>query len=114
MNATTTVIDLQQVGKTFDGPAGPIHALKDVDLTVQPGEFVGVRGPSGSGKSTLINMITGIDRPSRGDIVINGQPINSVEDAVRLYQEIPNIGAVQMEITRNGKAENLYYQFAQN
>ena len=51
-----------------------------------------------------------------GDIIksVNGQPVNSVEDAIRLYQEIPNIGAVQMEITRGGKPENLYYQFAQN
>ena len=51
-----------------------------------------------------------------GDVIkaVNGQPINSAEDAVRLYQQIPNIGAVQMEITRGGKPENLYYQFAQN
>ncbi len=51
-----------------------------------------------------------------GDIIkaVNGQPVNSAEDAIRLYQQIPNIGAVQMEITRGGKPENLYYQFAQN
>ncbi|MCR4333338.1 MAG: PDZ domain-containing protein [Sulfuricaulis sp.] len=51
-----------------------------------------------------------------GDVIkaVNGQPINSAEDAVRLYQQIPNISAVQMEITRGGKPENLYYQFAQN
>jgi general secretion pathway protein C len=51
-----------------------------------------------------------------GDVIkaVNGQPINSAEDAMRLYQQIPNIGAVQMEITRGGKPENLYYQFAQN
>jgi len=60
------IIDLQGVNKTFNGPAGPIEALKKVFLKVYPGEFVGVRGPSGSGKSTLINMITGIDRPTEG------------------------------------------------
>lgn len=51
-----------------------------------------------------------------GDIIktVNGQPVNSAEDAIRLYQQIPNINAVQMEITRGGKPENLYYQFAQN
>ena len=51
-----------------------------------------------------------------GDVIkaVNGQPINSADDAIRLYQQIPNIGSVQMEITRGGKAENLYYQFAQN
>ena len=71
-----TIIDLQGVNKTFNGPAGPIEALKDVSLKVYPGEFVGVRGPSGSGKSTLINMITGIDRPTRGDIHVTGAHLN--------------------------------------
>ena len=74
------IIDLQEVGKTFDGPAGPIHALKKVDLQVYPGEFVGVRGPSGSGKSTLINMITGIDRPTRGDICVTGERLNGLNE----------------------------------
>ena len=51
-----------------------------------------------------------------GDVikVVNGLPVNSAEDAVRLYQQMSNIGAVQMEITRDGKSEHLYYQFAQN
>ena len=74
------IIDLQEVGKTFDGPAGPIHALKKVDLQVYPGEFVGVRGPSVSGKSTLINMITGIDRPTRGDICVTGERLNGLNE----------------------------------
>ena len=51
-----------------------------------------------------------------GDVikVVNGQPVNSAEDAVRLYQQMSSIDAVQMEITRDGKSEHLYYQFAQN
>jgi len=51
-----------------------------------------------------------------GDVikVVNGQPINSAEDAMRLYQQMSNIDAVQLEITRDGKSEHLYYQFAQN
>ena len=51
-----------------------------------------------------------------GDVikVVNGQPVNSVEDAIRLYQQMSDVGAVQMEITRDGKSEHLYYQFAQN
>jgi general secretion pathway protein C len=51
-----------------------------------------------------------------GDVikVVNGQPVNSAEDAMRLYQQMSNIDAVQLEITRDGKSENLYYQFAQN
>ena len=51
-----------------------------------------------------------------GDVikVVNGQPVNSAEDAMRLYQQMSNIDAVQLEITRDGKSEHLYYQFAQN
>ena len=51
-----------------------------------------------------------------GDVIktINGQPLNSMEDAIRLYQQMPTIGNVQMEIMRGGKPEQLYYQFAQN
>jgi putative ABC transport system ATP-binding protein len=74
------IIDLQEVGKTFKGPAGPIHALRDVNLQVFPSEFVGVCGPSGSGKSTLINMITGIDRPSRGNVHVTGAHLNNLNE----------------------------------
>ncbi|MEW6330106.1 MAG: type II secretion system protein N [Pseudomonadota bacterium] len=51
-----------------------------------------------------------------GDVIksVNGQPINSAEDAIRLYQQMPSISSVQMEITRGGRSESLYYQFAQN
>ncbi|KAA3646505.1 MAG: ABC transporter ATP-binding protein [Chloroflexi bacterium] len=69
------VVELKDVSKVYEGPAGDIHALREVNLTVGEGEFIGVRGPSGSGKSTLLNMITGIDRPSDGQITIAGQDI---------------------------------------
>ena len=74
------LIHLNGVTKTFVGPAGPIHALKSVSLEVRPGEFVGIRGPSGSGKSTLINMMTGIDRPSSGEITMAGQSLNALNE----------------------------------
>ncbi len=74
------IIDLSAVTKIFDGPAGPIFALREVSLQVDRGEFVGVRGPSGSGKSTLINMMTGIDRPTNGDVVMAGQSLNELNE----------------------------------
>jgi putative ABC transport system ATP-binding protein len=92
--AETTIIDLHGVGKTFEGPAGPIHALRDVDLRVYPGEFVGVRGPSGSGKSTLINMITGIDRPSRGDIHVTGAHLNDLNENQLARWRGKNVGVI--------------------
>jgi putative ABC transport system ATP-binding protein len=74
------IINLTDVTKTFIGPAGPIQALNRVSLKVNKGEFVGIRGPSGSGKSTLINMMTGIDRPSSGDILMAGQSLNALNE----------------------------------
>lgn len=75
-----SIINLTGVTKTFVGPAGPIHALRSVSLQVNPGEFVGIRGPSGSGKSTLINMMTGIDRPTSGEILMAGQSLNALNE----------------------------------
>ena len=66
------MISLQQVSKTYETPAGKFSALKQIDLEIQPGEFVGVVGKSGSGKSTLLNMVAGIDRPSSGSVAVAG------------------------------------------
>jgi len=88
------IIDLRGVNKTFNGPAGPIEALKDVSLKVYPGEFVGVRGPSGSGKSTLINMITGIDRPTRGDVHVTGAHLNDLDENQLARWRGKNVGVI--------------------
>ena len=92
--ATDIVVDLQEVNKTFNGPAGPIQALKSVSLKVYPGEFVGVRGPSGSGKSTLINMITGIDRPTRGDVHVTGAHLNDLNENQLAHWRGRNVGVI--------------------
>ena len=92
--AENIVIDLQEVNKTFNGPAGPIQALKNVSLKVYPGEFVGVRGPSGSGKSTLINMITGIDRPTRGDVHVTGARLNDLNENQLARWRGKNVGVI--------------------
>jgi putative ABC transport system ATP-binding protein len=66
--------------KTFETAAGPFQALRGVSLTVFPGEFVAITGRSGSGKSTLINMLTGIDRPTSGELVVCGVPLQSLSE----------------------------------
>ncbi len=75
------LIDLRQVVKQYQTAAGPFTALKGVDLQVAPGEFVAVIGKSGSGKSTLLNMITGIDRPTEGEVWVNGTPVHELTEA---------------------------------
>ncbi len=79
-SATNKLIDLHQVVKTYKTPAGSFTALKGVDLQVDKGEFVAVIGKSGSGKSTLINTITGIDRPTHGEVIIGGVPIHTLDE----------------------------------
>jgi len=73
-------IRLQHVVKTYQSAAGTFTALKGVDLQVQPGEFVSIVGKSGSGKSTLINMITGIDRPTAGEVMVGDTPVHMLTE----------------------------------
>ncbi len=75
-----SLIRLTQVVKTYDSGEVPFTALRGVDLTVEPGEFVGLIGKSGSGKTTLINMITGIDRPTSGEVLISGTPVHALSE----------------------------------
>jgi len=88
------MIALTQLYKSYHTSAGPIPALRDVNLQVQPGEFVAVVGKSGAGKSTLVNMITGIDRPDRGQIHINGAAIHEMDEDQRAGWRGRNMGVV--------------------
>jgi putative ABC transport system ATP-binding protein len=75
-----TLIDLRDVVKSYETGAGDVTVLKGITLRVQPGEFVSVVGPSGSGKSTLLNMITGIDRPSGGQVFVGGEAVHELSE----------------------------------
>jgi putative ABC transport system ATP-binding protein len=74
----THLIDLNNVTKSYQTDAGLFMALKDIDLHVEAGEFVAIAGKSGSGKTTLINMITGLDRPSSGEILVGGAAVEKL------------------------------------
>jgi putative ABC transport system ATP-binding protein len=74
------LIDLRDVVKTYQTGAGGTTVLKSVSLQVQAGEFVSVVGPSGSGKSTLLNMVTGIDRPTGGEVFVGGQAVHTLSE----------------------------------
>ena len=71
---------LTDVVKIYDTGEVPFTALRGINLDVDAGEFVGLIGKSGSGKTTLINMITGIDRPSSGQVVIDGTPVHKLNE----------------------------------
>lgn len=75
------LIDLREVVKDYVTDAGPFRALKSVSLQVDAGEFIAVVGRSGSGKSTLMNMITGIDRPTAGSLVVGGTDLSRLGES---------------------------------
>jgi putative ABC transport system ATP-binding protein len=74
------LIELHRVSKYYDTAAGQFVALKGIDLRIDSGEFVSIVGKSGSGKTTLINMLTGIDRPSQGEIYVAGNAIHTLSE----------------------------------
>jgi putative ABC transport system ATP-binding protein len=80
LHAPEPIIALREIVKTYRSEAGTFTALRGVSLDVPPGTFLGVIGKSGSGKSTLINMITGIDRPSSGEVLVNGTAVHTLSE----------------------------------
>jgi len=93
------LIDLRQVVKTYESAAGQFTALNGIDLQIKSGEFVTVVGKSGSGKSTLINVITGIDRPTSGEVNVGGAAIHTLKEG-------------QIAVWR-GRAVGIVFQFFQ-
>ncbi len=88
------LIDLRGVTKAYETAAGSFTALKDVDLQIEEGKFVAVVGKSGSGKSTLLNMLTGIDRPTSGQVAINGTAVTTLDEDEIAEWRGRNIGVV--------------------
>ena len=70
------MINLKKVNRKFQLASGDIEAVKNVNLTIKKGEFVIISGPSGAGKTTLLNMVSGIDLPSSGQVLLNKKPIS--------------------------------------
>ena len=76
-----SVIELKNVTKTYRLGGEVLNALDDLTLDIQTGEFVAITGPSGSGKSTLANIIGGLDRPTTGTVVVDGNDLSHLRDA---------------------------------
>jgi putative ABC transport system ATP-binding protein len=79
-NGQAALIEFRQVHKVYESSAGKFTALKDIDLHIDRGEFVAIQGKSGSGKTTLINVLTGIDRPTNGEVLVNEVQVHRLDE----------------------------------
>ena len=93
-NGKQPIIQVKNVVKDFQVGGGQVSILKDVSFEVQAGEFVTVVGPSGNGKSTLLNMITGIDRPSAGEITVTGRAVHRMSENELAAWRGENVGII--------------------
>ena len=79
-NGNDYVIQIKDVTKKFQVGNGEVTILNSISFDVKEGEFVSIVGPSGNGKSTLLNMITGIDRPSDGEVIVTGREVHKMSE----------------------------------
>lgn len=89
------MIRVSKVSKQYPHPSGtPFTALKEIDLEIEQGDFVAIVGKSGSGKSTFLNLITGIDRPTKGNIEVGQQSIHQLPEGQLAKWRGENVGIV--------------------
>ncbi|HJQ38606.1 MAG TPA: ABC transporter ATP-binding protein [Thermoanaerobaculia bacterium] len=74
------LIEMRELSRMYQLGSEEIHALRKVDLVIEQGEYVAIMGPSGSGKSTLMNIIGCLDRPSGGEYILDGTPVEAMDD----------------------------------
>ncbi|MEU8763602.1 ABC transporter ATP-binding protein [Streptomyces sp. NPDC048659] len=79
--AEGTIVHAEGLTKTHRGDSAPVQAVRGVDLTVRPGEFVAVTGPSGAGKSTLLHLVGGLERPDGGRLWLGGERVDGYSEA---------------------------------
>lgn len=89
-----TIIQAKDIVKKYEVGNNEVTILKSISFDVHQGEFVSIVGPSGNGKSTLLNMITGIDRPSGGDITVTGRNVNKMSENQLAGWRGENIGII--------------------
>ena len=88
------IVQVKEVIKSFKVGDGEVTILKGISFDVKQGEFVSIVGPSGNGKSTLLNMITGIDRPTGGDVVVTGRNLNKMSENQMAAWRGENVGII--------------------
>ncbi len=93
-NGSPAFVRIKQVVKRFPVGGDEITVLRGISFDVNRGEFVSIVGPSGNGKSTLLNMVTGIDHPSEGEVVIDGQAVHQLSENQLAIWRGQNVGII--------------------
>lgn len=93
-SSTHPAVEVRGVSRHFDGGGHTVYAVRDVSLTVPPGELLAIVGRSGSGKTTLLNLIAGLDRPDEGTVYLDGREITSASEAELTALRRSHIGFV--------------------
>lgn len=88
------IVICSKLSKLYGEGATEVHALREVDLEIRKGEFLSLSGPSGSGKTTLLNHIGGLDRPTSGEITVDGQRLNELDKGTLADLRLKKIGFV--------------------
>lgn len=89
-----SLIEVQNVSKSYYREKIEIPVLNNITINVEQGEFLALMGPSGSGKTTLLNLIAGIDKPSNGNIIVNGTDISSLGESALAKWRANNVGFI--------------------
>ena len=91
---TTALLETRGVTRVFESGGEPVHSLRGVDLAVAPGELLAIMGASGSGKSTLLHILAGLDRPTSGEVWLEGARMDSRSEAALAVLRRKHIGVV--------------------
>ena len=119
-----SVIEVKNVNRSFQNGKEVAHVLKDINLSVEQGEFVSIMGPSGGGKSTLLYLLGGLDMPSSGSVKINGVDLSTLKDkqlckmrnedvgfVFQFYNLVPNLNVednISLPLMISGKSRSEY------
>ena len=87
------MIELKNVSKSFDTAEGKVDALKDVSITIEDGDIYGIIGMSGAGKSTLVRCINMLEKPTSGEVIVNGKRLDTMSPAQLRAARRNKIGA---------------------